>query len=128
MTYTFTVQPFASRKEYWSELENDWTIMISIYLVLCFSDIVPNPKLRYAIGWFLAGIQGFNIAVTITRVIIDVIKGLIHKCKESKYKKWKKKRDEEDQIMLDKSNALAIANKNSMSLWNLPVNDGSTPV
>jgi low affinity Fe/Cu permease len=78
MVFNHAVKPLKhySEKTHRVELMNDWTIMITNYLMLLFTDIISNPVTRYNIGWVLIGIQGATVVVSLTLVVIDVIHGV----------------------------------------------------
>jgi hypothetical protein len=58
---------------------NDWTIMITLYTMVLFTEITHDPKERYNIGWLLIGVQGCAIVVSLVLVLVDSIKG----CKQT---------------------------------------------
>jgi hypothetical protein len=49
---------YGNEKTHRIELMNDWTIMITNYLMLLFTDLVDNPVTRYNIGSGKSGPRG----------------------------------------------------------------------
>ena len=54
---------------------NDWTIMLTNYMMLLFTDLIHNPEHKYNIGWVLIATQGINILISLTLVVIETVKG-----------------------------------------------------
>jgi len=58
-------------------------------MLFIFSDLTPNPELRYWIGWFYLGIIGFliciNILVVVIGGIVSVTVAIMRYVKKKKY-------------------------------------------
>ena len=87
MGYNHTVKPlyYASPRSHKLEVLTDWTILFTIYCVICFTDLVLDYQTRYFIGWFLLAAHGMTIAISIGFVAVDAINGLIRKYRKRKF-------------------------------------------
>ena len=59
MLYNTSVQPLKTAENSGShklEMMNNWTIMITIYHLILFTDIINDPKIRYTLGWGIVGV------------------------------------------------------------------------
>jgi hypothetical protein len=59
------------------ELFNEFTVMISSYMMILFTEFVEDPMMRAEIGWIFVGIIGINIIVNWSILIYKVVNGLI---------------------------------------------------
>ena len=70
------------------EVLNEFLIYISVFFSLIYTDWLPDVELRYAIGFFYAGIAGSIAAINISIVIYDMLKQIKKKvnpvCKKIK--------------------------------------------
>jgi hypothetical protein len=46
-------------------------------MLFTFSDLTPDPEIRYWIGWFFIAIVGFMVCVNVLVVAINGIKSVI---------------------------------------------------
>jgi hypothetical protein len=85
MLYNTSVQPLKTAESSGShklEIMNNWTIMITIYHLILFTDIINDSKIRYKLGWGIVGVQGLNLTISLTSVFIETVKGIMLKCRE----------------------------------------------
>ena len=71
---------------------------------MCFTDFVPDPEVRYDIGWYYIGISSFMILVHLVLILYSTLKRLRLVCKKY-YNRWihKRKKTEKNQVTkLDK--------------------------
>jgi membrane associated rhomboid family serine protease len=61
--YLLWNRPLKSKMATWVEVMNEETILMQIYLLLCFTDFVPREDTRVMIGFAYIGIFGLNILV-----------------------------------------------------------------
>jgi len=68
---------------------NDFCVMLLCNMLFIFSDLTPNPEVRYWIGWFYLGIIGFLICINILVVaiggIVSVTVAIMRYVKKKKY-------------------------------------------
>jgi hypothetical protein len=55
MIFNVSVKPlqYENEKTHRIEFMNDWTIMLTNYMMLLFTDLIHNPEHKYNIGWVL---------------------------------------------------------------------------
>jgi hypothetical protein len=82
MVFNHVVKPlkFKSEKAHRIEMMNDWVNMLTLYFMLLFTDLIPNPKHRYNIGWILISIQAVATVTCITLAVIEIICELKKSC------------------------------------------------
>jgi hypothetical protein len=58
MGYNIVVKPlkYLDERAHKLEVMNDWTILFSTYLVMMFSNLVPQAEVRYSAGWLLLSV------------------------------------------------------------------------
>ena len=58
MGYNIVVKPlkYLDERAYKLEVMNDWIILFSTYLVMMFSNLVPQAEVRYSVGWLLLSV------------------------------------------------------------------------
>ena len=49
---------------------------------MCFTDFVPDPEVRYDVGWYYIGISSFMILVHLVLILIFTLKRLRLVCKK----------------------------------------------
>jgi len=50
---------------------------MTYYHVYCFTDWISDPLIRHKIGWSLLGMQGLVILLSLSTVIVEVVKTII---------------------------------------------------
>jgi hypothetical protein len=75
MIFNHAVKPLkhVNKKTHRIELINDWTIMITNYLMLLFTEIIADPVMRYTIGWVLVSVQGLTVAISLSLFLVEII-------------------------------------------------------
>ena len=53
VTYLTNVKPLETPFANKMEVFNEYTIILLTYGIMCFTDLVPDPKTRFLIGWYL---------------------------------------------------------------------------
>jgi len=89
MAFNHVVKPlrYESVRTHNTEIMNDWTILVTMYMMLLFTEIISKPEIRYNIGWLLVGSQGLNIAISLGLVLTDTITAIVGKIKQCCAKK-----------------------------------------
>ena len=76
MLYNIIVRPCENESDHFFENKNDWTIMITLYYLCCFTDYIPDPNVRYNIGWSLIVLQTGATILSLTLLIVYFFKSL----------------------------------------------------
>ena len=82
---------------------NDFCLLLLCEMLFTFSDLTPDPEIRYWIGWFFIAIIGFLVCVNVLVVAVNGIKSVIvailKYLKKQKYiralRVWEKKKIKE---------------------------------
>lgn len=80
-----------SKRSHYVEVMNDWTILITTYLMLLFTEMIHEPQVRYNVGWALAGVQGIAILVSLSLALYDTIVAVRASCSEFKARRARQK-------------------------------------
>ena len=67
------IEPFTLKKDNTMQLVNEVFVLLTNYTLFCFSDFVPKPDAKKAIGWMLVAITCLNIVVNIGIMIVESI-------------------------------------------------------
>ena len=79
LMYLLLFKPFADNFFTRIEVMNETTNMLMLYLMLVFSDWVPDPEVRYIFGWIFIGVFGANLIVHLIFLLWELIKKTTHK-------------------------------------------------
>ena len=73
------------------EVFNEICVLIATYHLFLFTDFVPDPELRYNIGWSIIGVTLVNIVVNMLVMFWSTINQLklMFKKLAAYYRKWK---------------------------------------
>lgn len=86
--YLLWCWPFADNFFTRIEVMNEVTSMLMLYVMLVFSDWVPEPLVRYDFGWIFIGLFCTNVCVHVFFLLRDMFKyrllKLYKKCKRNK--------------------------------------------
>jgi len=63
------VEPFELRRKNELELFNEVTVMFALYHLICFSDFVPDPSMRFSIGYSICTIMSIQLVVNMFLVL-----------------------------------------------------------
>ena len=67
LIYQGWVKPFEFKKRNFQELINEVLILLNAYFLIMYSDFVPDPEVRYLMGWVNIGMliimMGFNVFI-----------------------------------------------------------------
>ena len=84
------VKPFESRFFAKQQVFNEVFLMLSLYLMQCLTEFVPEAETRYMIGFVLCGIVGINLASNMGVLVVSSIKNFIWKIKVYRFKRKQK--------------------------------------
>jgi hypothetical protein len=89
--YITYVKPFEIPLLNYMEVFNEVCVLIATYHLFLFTDFVPDPELRYSIGWSIIGVTIVNIIVNMLVMFWSTIKQLRLMFKKliAHYQKWK---------------------------------------
>jgi hypothetical protein len=88
LTFFITVKPLDQPFLNGIEVFNEACLLLTSYFLFLFTDFVPDPKLRYQIGWLFIGLQILNIAVNWMCMFYKVFCAICLALKRAYYK-WK---------------------------------------
>ena len=91
IVYMMTVHPYEDKAQQKTEMKHEFTFLITLYHVLCFSPamIDPTGEAKYAIGFSFIGCLGLNISYEIGRAGTFAVKKAIAAIKRRFAKKVK---------------------------------------
>jgi hypothetical protein len=89
--YITYVKPFEIPLLNYMEVFNEVCVLIATYHLFLFTDFVPDPELRYTIGWSIIGVTLINIIVNMLVMFWSTLKQMRLMCKKlsAHYRKWK---------------------------------------
>ena len=64
------------------EIFNEVCGLISIYMLICFTDLIAEPETRHFLGYFYIFVSLFNITVHLVIITFGVIRKLKDKIKQ----------------------------------------------
>lgn len=65
----------------WTELGNEAVILLIMYHMFCFTEFVPDPQVRYMIGYSVVAIAVVHLLVFYIWKIISVVRSAIRECR-----------------------------------------------
>ena len=68
-----TLRTFDSRKNLWKETQDECTYLLLFYVLMCFTDFVPDPELRSKLGIAYICIMFTNIGLHLITLIRSTI-------------------------------------------------------
>jgi hypothetical protein len=92
--YITYVKPFETPLLNYMEVFNEVCVLIATYHLFLFTDFVPDPELRYSIGWSIIGVTIVNIIVNMLVMFWSTLKQLrlMFKKLAAHYLRWKEAR------------------------------------
>ena len=92
--YITYVKPFETPLLNYMEVFNEVCVLIATYHLFLFTDFVPDPELRYSIGWSIIGVTIVNIIVNMLVMFWSTLKQLrlMFKKLAAHYLWWKEAR------------------------------------
>ena len=89
MVFNHLVKPLKleSKNSHYLEVMNDGTIHAATCFVFCFTEWVSDPVARYKVGWMLVGAQGGALSISLTFLVITLMKSCINMLRRCKAKK-----------------------------------------
>jgi hypothetical protein len=74
-------RPFKKKETWIKELTNEQVIMATIYFAMCFSQLVPDPKVQSYIGYIFIGILSLHVAINLLIMFAHTIISTINSCR-----------------------------------------------
>ena len=65
------VKPFEVYKMNYQEIVNETFVLIAAYVMLLYSEFVPDYDIRYYIGWFHIGLFAGNLVVNLSIMVYE---------------------------------------------------------
>lgn len=91
ITGMITIVIIAVRKPFkeanWFELAHEVVIVLISYHVFCFTEFVPDPQIRYYVGYSVILVTVTHLTVFYSVTIYGWIKAAIRSCKLTYYQK-----------------------------------------
>ena len=78
--------PLESKFETLMEVMNEYTILILAYLLMCFTDFVPDPETRSLAGRAYMIVAITNIGIHLICLVVGTITSIRNYCKKKCYK------------------------------------------
>lgn len=88
--YLVSFMPFADNFYNRTEVMNEITNLLMLYVMLMFSDLVPDPEMRYSFGWIAIGLFCANHSVH----LFFLLGGLFKRVPLKIFKKCKLKKNQ----------------------------------
>jgi hypothetical protein len=87
MLFNHVVKPlkYKSVRAHNIELMNDYAVIMTLYFMLLFTDLIREAKIKYEIAWYLISIQGTAFIASISLALVDIGRTLKQKYKTRKY-------------------------------------------
>ena len=63
LTFLIKVKPYSDQLLNAIEIFNESSILALSYFMFMFTDLVPDPYVRYQLGWFFSAIIALNISL-----------------------------------------------------------------
>merc|ERR1719464_1394262 len=105
---------------------NETTAIVMLYLMLVFSDWVPDLEVRYIFGWIFIGVFCANLAVH----LFFLLRGLLKRVPFKLFIKCGIKRKQATKVPITKPNpteSLAVIEENKNEESSLDLNDKEEP-
>jgi len=77
------------------ELFNEICILGVGYHLLLFTDFVPEPEIKYSIGWSAIVLSSLNIVVNLVMILIQTVQ-LIAAVVKKQIKRYRQRKSEKD--------------------------------
>ena len=68
--YLLALWPLEEPRDTKLEAFNEVTGLLLLYHLMCFSDLVPEPKHRYNIGYMFIAVAFMNVATHLSLIIV----------------------------------------------------------
>ena len=81
LSYVLHSKPYKVPAQNYSDLFNEFTVMISTYFLFLFTDYIADPIMSDIAGWALVGLLAFNVTINGIQIIIMTGKNIIFKLK-----------------------------------------------
>lgn len=75
--FLFLCNPLESRFATGMEVMNECTVLMQTYLLICFTDVVTEQRIRYNIGTFYIAVSLMNISVHLLILIGVTLKDIL---------------------------------------------------
>ena len=86
------VRPYEVYNMNYQEIVNEAFVLLAAYIMLLYSEFVPNFETRYYIGWLHIGLFACNVMVNLSIMVSESCGKIKFRCKK-KYILMKHKRD-----------------------------------
>jgi hypothetical protein len=73
MIYLIKHKPFTNNKLNKLEIMNEFFVILVSYHLILFNDYLPNPELRYSIGWSTITLTSLALLINMIVILIDFI-------------------------------------------------------
>ena len=84
VVYLLWWRPFERNFDNGIEVMNEMSSLLLLYLLMTFSDWIPDVELRHAIGWLFIGIICFNLSIHIYFLTRTIVRRIYFACKKLK--------------------------------------------
>ena len=85
--YQGMVRPYDLKMQNRLEMFNEVMIMLNCYFLFLFSEFLPDPEVRYQMGWVNIGMLSIMILVNTTIIIFNKCKSMYKFAKLNKIKR-----------------------------------------
>lgn len=128
MLYIGYFRPFALPMQNNIELTNEYLTVLCTYSLIMFSNMVPDPAVRYLCGWQLVFLIVLLLAINLFIIIFQSIRDSIRRCKLKyvKRKNMKAYQKQKDDYLKQQSKMLKAQSVmqqdsffNQRNQWNL---------
>lgn len=93
LMYVLKWQPMEADSYDFLAIFNEAVLCVSLYMMLLYTEYVPDPELRYYYGEYLLNLLYFNVALNLFLLVLEVKRLLARDCKKRiSHKKLRKQR------------------------------------
>ena len=85
--WAIVARPMIDKENNFLMIMNEFVILVTSYLVLLFSDFVPQPEDQYQFGYMYITLFLFESAINVVIFLVITIKEIIAYCKRRRLKK-----------------------------------------